>query len=646
MTIGSGLVKSVYVNEKKENQDNSNDLDINIDKNIKISTENNKEQKDKKITKMIKNKSLGTKLVLVIFLMFIVSIVFLSGVGVIFLNRSMEESTEQYEEAKDEGYRTEIKSQIQTSIAIVKWYYDQAQAGKMTEEEAKNYAKEAVRNMRYRDDDTGYMWIDGTDYTLIMHPILTEQEGTNRYDLTDQNGVKIIQDIMKSADAGGGYNEFYFTKADGVTVAPKVAYSEKFEPWNWVITTGNYVDDMNAEMKASKMNMKKEFTSMITLFIVSGVLILIISTLVVFLFSRSLTKGISEVEGNLQKAADGDLSFNIDSKLLTRTDEIGSIARSLDSVKASLAGIIGNVASTGDKLMDSSREFSKKFDSITSSIMDTSDTIEELAKGATNQAAETQVVGDKIIELGNVINVEKEDVGRLGESVSAMMDYSVDATNSINTLYRITEVTIGAIGEVYEQTNKNNDAAIDINKAVEIIKGIAEQTNLLSLNASIEAARAGETGKGFAVVANEIRNLAEESSKSAEEIERIVKVLITNVAQSVIKMQEVATNVSEQKQRLEETKESFTHLYDEICIVQEASKEIGGQTDILDSLKMVVEDAVIGLTSVVEQNAASTEEASASVQVLSSVIEDCTKDTEKLVEMSKKQNEETSKFKL
>ena len=639
-------MKSVYVNEKKENQDNSNDLDINIDKNIKISTENNKEQKDKKITKMIKNKSLGTKLVLVIFLMFIVSIVFLSGVGVIFLNRSMEESTEQYEEAKDEGYRTEIKSQIQTSIAIVKWYYDQAQAGKMTEEEAKNYAKEAVRNMRYRDDDTGYMWIDGTDYTLIMHPILTEQEGTNRYDLTDQNGVKIIQDIMKSADAGGGYNEFYFTKADGVTVAPKVAYSEKFEPWNWVITTGNYVDDMNAEMKASKMNMKKEFTSMITLFIVSGVLILIISTLVVFLFSRSLTKGIREVEGNLQKAADGDLSFNIDSKLLTRTDEIGSIARSLDSVKASLAGIIGNVASTGDKLMDSSREFSKKFDSITSSIMDTSDTIEELAKGATNQAAETQVVGDKIIELGNVINVEKEDVGRLGESVSAMMDYSVDATNSINTLYRITEVTIGAIGEVYEQTNKNNDAAIDINKAVEIIKGIAEQTNLLSLNASIEAARAGETGKGFAVVANEIRNLAEESSKSAEEIERIVKVLITNVAQSVIKMQEVATNVSEQKQRLEETKESFTHLYDEICIVQEASKEIGGQTDILDSLKMVVEDAVIGLTSVVEQNAASTEEASASVQVLSSVIEDCTKDTEKLVEMSNKQNEETSKFKL
>ena len=605
---------------------------------------NNVLSKDKK--NIGKNKSLVTRLVVSIFIMFIIVIFFLSGIGVYFLNRSMQESAQEYETAKDEGYRTEIKSQIQTSIAVVKWYYDQFKAGKMTEEEAKNYAKEAVRNMRYRDDDTGYMWIDDTNYILVMHPILTEKEGQNRYDLTDQNGVKIIQNIMKSADAGGGYNEFYFTKADGVTVAPKVAYSEKFEPWNWIITTGNYVDDMNAEMKASKTKMKKEFVSMITIFIVSGGVILIISTLLSFFFSMNLIRGIKRVEGDLKKAADGDLSFEVDKKLQSRRDEIGSIARSLESVKASLARIIGNVANTGDKLMDSSREFSSRFDNITTSIQDTSITIEELAKGATNQAAETGVVGDKIIELGNVINVEKEDVLRLGDSVSAMMEYSEDATKSINTLYRISEVTIGAIGEVYEQTNKNDESARNINKAVEMIKGIAEQTNLLSLNASIEAARAGETGKGFAVVANEIRILAEESSKSAEEIEKIVKILIANVADSVNKMQEVSRNVSEQKQRLEETRTSFNSLHDEICIVEDASKEIGGQTEILDSLKTVVEDAVLGLTSVVEENAASTEEASASMQMLASAIEECTKDTEKLVDMSKKQNEETSKFKL
>ena len=591
-------------------------------------------------------KSLATIVILVIFTLIAVTTIFLSGLGVHFLKQSMEKTTKEYENAKDEGYRMEIKSEVQSAIAVVQGYYDQYKNGDLSEKEAQELAKEAVRVMRYRDDGSGYMWIDGTDYTLIMHPILADQEGNNRYDLTDQNGVKIIQNIMKSADAGGGYNEFYFTKADGVTVAPKVAYSEKFEPWDWVITTGNYVDDMNAEMKETENNMDKEFTTMITSFVISGVIILVIAMVIAFIFGKRLTLGIKKVEGNLQKTASGNLSFEIDSKLLGRADEIGSIARSLNGVKESLASMIGSVSTTGDKLMDSSEKFSQKFANITESIQNANTAIEELAQGATSQASETEIVNNKITELGNVIGVEKEYVGRLGESVSAMMEYSTGASESIQTLYKITEVTTNAIEIVYDQTNKNNESAANINKAVEIIKELAEQTNLLSLNASIEAARAGEAGKGFAVVAEEIRNLAEESSNSAAEIEGIVKDLTGNIEISVNKMHEVSKNVQEQGSRLEETKEAFSHLYKEIQIVENAAKEIGGQTEVLDSLKQVVADAVNSLASVVQENAASTEETSASMQLLADAIEECTKDTQALVEMSQKQNQETSKFQL
>ena len=591
-------------------------------------------------------KSLATIVILVIFSLIAVTTIFLSGLGVHFLKQSMEKTTKEYENAKDEGYRMEIKSEVQSAIAVVQGYYEQYKNGDLSEKEAQELAKEAVRAMRYRDDDSGYMWIDGTDYTLIMHPILADQEGNNRYDLTDQNGVKIIQNIMKSADAGGGYNEFYFTKADGVTVAPKVAYSEKFEPWDWVITTGNYVDDMNAEMKETENNMDKEFTTIITSFVISGVIILIIAMVIAFIFGKRLTLGIKKVEGNLQKTASGNLSFEIDSKLLGRADEIGSIARSLNEVKESLASMIGSVSTAGDKLMDSSEKFSQKFANITESIQNANTAIEELAQGATSQASETEIVNNKIAELGNVIGVEKEDVGRLGESVSAMMEYSTGASESIQTLYKITEVTTNAIEIVYDQTNKNNESAANINKAVEIIKELAEQTNLLSLNASIEAARAGEAGKGFAVVAEEIRNLAEESSNSAAEIEGIVKDLTGNIEISVNKMHEVSKNVQEQGSRLEETKEAFSHLYKEIQIVENAAKEIGGQTEVLDSLKQVVADAVNSLASVVQENAASTEETSASMQLLADAIEECTKDTQALVEMSQQQNQETSKFQL
>ena len=135
----------------------------------------------------------------------------------------MNESVEVYEEAIADGYTMEIKSQVQGAIAVIQSYYEKSQRGEITEEEAKKMSTEAVRAMRYREDASGYIWIDGIDYVLVMHPILTQQEGSNRYDLTDQNGVKVTQSIVNSAKSGGGYNEFYFTKSDGVTVAPKIA---------------------------------------------------------------------------------------------------------------------------------------------------------------------------------------------------------------------------------------------------------------------------------------------------------------------------------------------------------------------------------------------------------------------------------------
>lgn len=605
--------------------------------------------KEKIVTEMQRTKgfrSLTFMLISIIFIMVSVSTIGLACLGVYYLRRSMEESMELYQETMTEGYLMEIKSQVQGALGVVQSYYDRSQKGELTEEEAQKMAAEAVRAMRYRDDASGYIWIDGEDHMLVMHPILTEQEGTNRYDLTDENGVKVTQSIVNSAKAGGGYNEFYFTKSDGVTVAPKVAYTEMFKPWRWAVATGNYVDDMNQKINDRKEYIEEDFSHMFKIYVFSAVVILIVALIISALGGWRITKGIKLVEGNLRQAAMGDLSFTVNPKLLKRADEIGVMARSLENVRQSLASMLGSMIRTGEALNQSSEKFSEKFGHISESIQNTNQAIDDLAQGATNQANETEIVNEKIIELGGVIEVEKSGVSKLEKVVSTMTKHTMGASESIKELDQITKVTIETINTVSEQTNKNNDSATNINKAVEIIKGLAAQTNLLSLNASIEAARVGDAGRGFAVVAEEIRSLSEESSGNAQEIEVIVKELINNVEISVIKMHEVMRNVEKQQERLNETREAFKYLTTEVNQVEEVTKEIGNQTEILNSLKQIVTDSVNTLASVVQENAASTEETSASMTLLSQTIKECTEDTKGLVKLSQQQKEEANKFQL
>ena len=123
------------------------------------------------------SKSIATVLVTIIFLMLAVTVVVLGVLGISFLKKSMNQNLQTYEETMNDGYNLEIKSEIQAAISIIQTYYDRSQAGELTEEEAKELAKEVLRGMRYRDDGSGYMWIDDTDYNLVMHPILPEQEG-------------------------------------------------------------------------------------------------------------------------------------------------------------------------------------------------------------------------------------------------------------------------------------------------------------------------------------------------------------------------------------------------------------------------------------------------------------------------------------
>jgi methyl-accepting chemotaxis protein len=555
-------------------------------------------------------------------------------------------SVEDYENAMMEGYKTEIKSQVQASIAVIQHYYNECEAGTYTEEEAKTLAKETIRNMRYRDDGSGYMWIDDTDYILVMHPILPENEGNNRYDLEDQNGVMIIQNIMKTAEAGGGYNEFYFTKSDGVTVAPKLAYSQLFEPWGWVVTTGNYTDDMQAEMDSMEGQLTTVFSDSISATIIEAVILMIISIIISYLIVQMIVKIINRVKDDLEKVAQGNLQITTDAKLTNRKDELGAISKSLQYVIDSLKGMISDVNESAYSVNDCSEDFKAKFSNIEQNVGSIEKAINDIARGATTQTHDAEIVNEKVRDLDNIILKEKDMVNTLKGVVENLTGAANAMLKNIKGLEETSARTQSAIGIVKGQTLKTNESAQDIKEAVSMISNIASQTSLLSLNANIEAARAGEMGRGFAVVADEIRKLSDESGNGVDVIDEAVNVLLRDAENSVEKMNEAEQDLQEEMSTLSETVDSFNELYDLMENVESVSEQINMLAEELISVKDIVASSVTNLAAITEESAAATQETSANMQTVLNLVGDCSGEINHLLDTSNDLKNHVQRFKL
>ena len=246
--------------------------------------------------------------------------------------------------------------------------------------------------------------------------------------------------------------------------------------------------------------------------------------------------------------------------------------------------------------------------------------ISEIAQGATSQAQETQTATENVILMGNMIEETNNEIEDLRNSARAMRSAGENAMKILDELNKINQQTKDAISVIYEQTNTTNTSAMKIKEATDIITDIAEETNLLSLNASIEAARAGEQGRGFAVVASQIQKLAEQSNESARQIALIIDELISDSEKSVETMEEVKEVIGKQDEYVSNTESSFRDVNDGIAKSIDGIRTIAAKTKDLDGARVKVVDVVQNLTAIAEENAASTEETSASAAEVGNTI--------------------------
>ena len=429
-----------------------------------------------------------------------------------------------------EDYDKLIRSEVETAVQLIDYFYENYKTGILSEKEAQEAAKDMIRGLRYNGD--GYFWIDDTSGSLVVHAIEPEKEGTDRLNLSDPNGVMLIQEILKAAEEGQneGFTNFMWVKPDDTQSgrqSPKRAYSQLFEPWGWVVSTGNYVDNIENEVLSRSADMgRSRQTNIFVLGIYSLVSILATGLVGAFL-SRKLSAPIIKLVKAFEKDSRGQIHVQ-EIKLKSR-DEIGILAETLNQLSQQIKGFVSGVAGETNRIEASAEGVSKHMKVLNEQIEEVSATTQELSAGMEQTAASTEemnaTANDILSAVESIAGTSRE--GKL--SVSELSRRAARIQTDLNEAIQSGAVMLDEVKVSLDKALVESQSVTQINALAEIILQITGQTNLLALNAAIEAARAGDAGRGFAEVADEIRVLAENSKSTAAKIQNVIKIVNDSV---------------------------------------------------------------------------------------------------------------------
>ena len=351
--------------------------------------------------------------------------------------------------------------------------------------------------------------------------------------------------------------------------------------------------------------------------VLTGLAILILSGAVVIVLSRRVSSALRTTAENLETVAKGDLTAEND--MDSAIAETASLIESYRELQSNIKHMLGSIRQDANDLAGRVNEVADLSEHSSSSADQINAAVSDLAQGANSMADNVQNINNQVIELGGLINNVVESVELLENSSSTMQQANNEAYGYITNLEKSSTTTKEAVAGIKTQVVNTNEAITRITSAVGMISDIANQTNLLALNASIEAARAGEMGKGFAVVAESIGNLASQSAESTAEIRSIIDELTRQSEQSVAASESVENAINEEQNILVETKKRFDVLNEEITNSVDDIRGISSQTENLESIKATIVENISDLSAISEQNAASTEEVTAS---MTSITED------------------------
>lgn len=558
----------------------------------------------------MRNMKVRTKLLIVMF----VAIAALA-LCVVFSTNSMAQMQNQaleiIENDERESYDELIKQQVENVISLCQVIYDKYQAGEYTEDEAKKIAADEIRALRYGEG--GYFWVDQYDGTNVVL-LGSQTEGTNRMETKDADGYQMVKEIIRiGQEPDGGYTDYVYPKEGETESSPKRSYSKAFEPFGWVIGTGNYtdhIDDQIAAVKADFSNYASERRAVFSAaaFIEGAILVALLIAIII-----SIVRPLQKAKESLKQMEQGDFSHALDANLLKQQDDFGQLAVSLEAMRTEVGRLIGAVKEEALEITSMVQEIDENITALDEEIESVSATTEELAAGMEETAAsseEINAMSHEIESAAKSIAVRSQDGATEADEIR---ERAVGIKTTTDENDRRTKQVHGEINSGLTKALEDIKVVDQIEVLAESIMEITGQTNLLALNASIEAARAGEAGKGFAVVADEIRVLAEQSKAAVVHIQDVTQNVVgavenlangakqllefvgTDVVQNLAEFSKIADSYSQDAERVDSLVTDFSASSEELLA------SINGVMDAITEVSKAATEGATGTSDIAEK---------------------------------------------